>query len=108
VNEILRSLVSTRFEKILIPIEDRLRLKLDEVRQETDHAPTIGAKLETAVRETLRQFLPSSFGVGHGFVYDAYGDGSKQTDLIITNPDNPLSMTRRERTSSMVSRPPAK
>ncbi len=24
-------------------------------------------------------------------VYDAYGDGSRQTDVIITNPDHPLS-----------------
>jgi hypothetical protein len=39
----------------------------------------------------LRGYLPSGFGVGHGFVYDAYGDGSRQTDVIITNPDHPLT-----------------
>jgi hypothetical protein len=46
-------------------------------------------------RETLRGFMPSSFGVGHGFIYDAYGDGTKQTDLIITNPENPLACLPR-------------
>jgi hypothetical protein len=24
-------------------------------------------------------------------VYDAYGDGSRQADVVITNPDHPLS-----------------
>jgi len=43
------------------------------------------------VRKGLRGFLPTSFGVGNGFIYDAYGDGTKQTDFIITNPDNPLA-----------------
>ena len=42
----------------------------------------------------LRGYLPSGFGVGHGFVYDAYGDGSRQTDVIITNPDHPLTYLR--------------
>ena len=43
------------------------------------------------MRKELSGFLPSSFSVGHGFIYDAYGDGTKQTDLIITNPDNPIT-----------------
>lgn len=83
--------ISLKFENLLVPIEQRLRLKLDEARGETNHAPTVGAKLETAVRKELSGFLPSSFSVGHGFIYDAYGDVTKQTDLIITNPDNPLT-----------------
>lgn len=84
-------IITTKFEDLLVPVEQRLRAKLDEARAETDHAPTIGAKLEAAVRKELRGFVPPGFGVGHGFVYDAYGDGTKQTDLIITNADNPLT-----------------
>ena len=83
--------ITTKFEKLLAPIEARLRATLDAARAETDHAPTIGAKCEAAVRKELRGFLPSGFGVGNGFIYDGYGDGTKQTDFIITNPDNPLT-----------------
>jgi hypothetical protein len=83
--------ITTKFETLLVPVEQRLRAKLAEARAETDHAVTIGSKLEAAVRKELRGFLPPGFGVGNGFIYDSYGDGTKQTDLIITNPDNPLS-----------------
>lgn len=94
--QVHKVLITTKFESLLIPIEQRLRLKLDEARGESDHAPTVGAKLEAAVRTELRGFLPSGFRVGHGFIYDAYGDGTKQTDLIITNPDNPLTYPEGE------------
>lgn len=83
--------ITPKFEKLLAPVEARLRATLDAARVETGHAPTIGAKCEAAVRRELRGFLPSSFGVGNGFIYDAYGDETGQTDFIITNPDNPLA-----------------
>jgi len=88
--------ITTKFEQLLVPVEQRLRAKLDEARVETDHAVTIGTKLEAAVRRELRNLLPSGFGVGHGFVYDGYGDGTRQTDLIITNPDHPLAYPEDE------------
>jgi hypothetical protein len=80
-----------RFEKILTTLEEDLRSSLKRARLESDHKPTIGEGGEAAVRAMLRTCLPSGFGVGHGHVYDAYGDGSRQTDVIITNPDHPLS-----------------
>jgi hypothetical protein len=83
--------ITPKFERLLAPIESRLRATLDAARVETGHAPTIGAKCEAAVRRELRGFLPPGFGVGNGFIYDAYGDGTGQTDFIITNPDNPLA-----------------
>ena len=70
---------TTKFENLLVPIEQRLPLKLDEVHGETDHAPTIGAKLEAAVRKELSGLLPPGFGVGHGFLYDVYGDGTQSS-----------------------------
>jgi len=83
--------ITPKFQELLVPIEARLRATLDAVRIETNHAPTIGAKCEAAVRKKLRGFLPPGFGFGHGFIYDGYGDGTRQTDFIITNPDNPLT-----------------
>ncbi|OCB60083.1 hypothetical protein A5722_02360 [Mycobacterium vulneris] len=85
------NLTGLRFEKILMVVERDLQSALDKARLESGHGPSVGDRAEAAVRTALRSFLPSGFGVGHGHVYDAYGDGSRQTDVIITNPDHPLS-----------------
>jgi hypothetical protein len=85
------NLTGLRFEKVLATVEQDLRSALDKGRLESDHSLTIGEQAEAAVRAALGGYLPSGFGIGHGFVYDAYGDGSRQTDVIITNPDHPLS-----------------
>lgn len=80
-----------RFEKILTNAEESIRLDLDKARLESNHSLTIGEQTEAAVRSTLRGYLPASYSVGHGHIYDAYGDGCQQTDVVITNPDHPLS-----------------
>lgn len=85
------NLTGLRFEKILTNVERDLMSALERARLESDHSLTIGEQAEIAVRTTLRSYVPSGYGSGHGFVYDAYGDGSKQTDVVITNPDHPLS-----------------
>jgi hypothetical protein len=80
-----------RFETILTNAEQSIRLDLDKARLESNHSLTIGEQTEAAVRKTLGAYLPASYSVGHGHVYDAYGDGSQQTDVVVTNPDHPLS-----------------
>jgi Domain of unknown function (DUF6602) len=85
------NLTGLRFEKILINAEQSLRLALDKARLESDHGLSIGEQAETAVRDMLRSLLPAGYSVGAGHVYDAYGDRSKQTDVVITNPEHPLS-----------------
>lgn len=86
-----------RFESILVNIEKGLRLELERARLETDHNLTVGEQAEAAVRAALRGYLPNGFSVGHGKVYDAYGDRSRQTDVIIANPDHPLSYPEEEK-----------
>ena len=81
----------TRFERILDPIEKQLQLELAKARAETDHNLTVGERVEAEFRRTLGKFLPSGFGVGHGKIYDAYGDSSRQTDVIITSPEHPFT-----------------
>lgn len=83
--------VNLRFHKILATVEQELQTTLAKARLESDHGTTIGDGAEDAVRETLRAYLPAGYSVGKGIVYDAYGDGSRQTDIVITNPDHPLS-----------------
>lgn len=83
--------IDLRFHKILATVEQELQTALAKARLESDHGTTIGDGAEEAVRNTLRNYLPSGYGVGKGIVYDAFGDGSRQTDVVITNPDHPLS-----------------
>lgn len=85
------SLAGLRFHGILMNVEQDLRAALARARLESDHSLTVGEQAEAAVRDTLRAYLPSGYGVGFGHVYDAYGDGSRQTDVVVTNPDHPLS-----------------
>jgi hypothetical protein len=91
VSEKSREMPRSRFENILLTVEQGLRLKLDEARFKTSHAGDIGQTVESATRTSLQTYLPRNFGVGHGKVYDAYGDESAQTDIIITNQDHPFS-----------------
>ncbi|OBH10676.1 DUF6602 domain-containing protein [Mycobacterium sp. E1747] len=83
--------IDLRFHKILGTVEQELQTALAKARLESDHGTTIGDGAEEAVRNTLRNYLPSGYGVGKGIVYDAFGDGSRQTDVVITNPEHPLS-----------------
>jgi hypothetical protein len=83
--------IDLRFHKILETVEQELQTALAKARLESDHGTTIGDGAEEALRNTLRSYLPSGYGVGKGIIYDAFGDGSRQTDVVITNPDHPLS-----------------
>ncbi|MGE2713490.1 DUF6602 domain-containing protein [Mycolicibacterium litorale] len=83
--------IDLRFHKILGTVEQELQTALAKARLESDHGTTIGDGAEEAVRNTLGNYLPSGYGVGKGIVYDAFGDGSRQTDVVITNPEHPLS-----------------
>jgi|GEM_PF-4869785 len=48
------------------------------------HAPTVGTFYENLVRNTLREFAPTSNKVGTGFVYDSTRDKhGKQIDILI-------------------------
>jgi hypothetical protein len=85
------SLAGLRFHGILMNVEQELQTALAKARLESNHGLTVGEQAEAAVRETLRAYLPSGYGVGYGHVYDAYGDGSRQTDVVVTNPEHPLS-----------------
>ena len=42
-----------------------------------------GFLFEEIVRDTLRELLPSRFGIAHGFLIEAEGPKSKQCDIII-------------------------
>jgi hypothetical protein len=48
------------------------------------HAPTVGTFYENLVRNTLREFAPTSNKVGTGFVYDSTRDKhGKQIDILV-------------------------
>jgi hypothetical protein len=91
-----------RFEKILVKVEQGLHLALEQARLETDHGLTIGEQAEAAVRAVLRNYLPNGYSVGRGHVHDAYGERSRQTDVVIANPDHPLTYPEAEKSGTYV------
>ncbi|OBJ46845.1 hypothetical protein A5630_10920 [Mycolicibacterium mucogenicum] len=95
-------MVELRFHTILSLVEQELRSALTKARAESNHPTSIGDGAEDAVRDVLRRYLPSNYGVGNGHVYDAYGDGSRESDIVITNPDHPLSFPNDRRGTYVV------
>lgn len=79
-----------RFLKLFDAAEKALRVSLDEARAKTSHPGDKGSDVEAETRKAFEKFLPTTFGVGQGTVYDAYGDRSAQADLVITNSDHPF------------------
>ncbi|WP_280436780.1 DUF6602 domain-containing protein [Nocardia carnea] len=87
----------SRFDKVMRVWERQLELALERARESLEHRGDRGASVEDEVRETLRRFLPRQYDVGHGAVYDAFGDGSRQLDVIIANSKHPISYPKDER-----------
>lgn len=73
--------------------EAQLRTSLDEVRAKFGQAGDRGSGVETAVREFLRLHLPRRYDVGEGEVIDTLGNRSTQTDVVISDEQQPFSST---------------
>lgn len=83
-------MTGSRFEEILLHTEIQLKAELAKARSATSHSGDKGAKVEHALREVLRTYLPIHLRVGSGKVYDAFGGESGQTDVVIANQDQPF------------------
>jgi hypothetical protein len=79
----------TLFEQELNGVRDQLRASLLRARSLLHHAGNKGSYIEDAFRNSLRQYLPRSLGVGHGEVIDLQNRRSSQLDLIVATPDHP-------------------
>jgi hypothetical protein len=86
----------------LIQVEKQLRLSLKKARAATRHPGEKGTKVEVAVRDVLRQFLPADLKVGHGMVFDSYGGISRQADVVIANADHPFTYRSEESGEYMI------
>ena len=67
-------------------VGERLVQQFSEARQATSPG-TVGAAIETPVRDQLEQLLPKGIAVGSGFVIDSYGGTSRQTDVVLYEKD---------------------
>lgn len=61
----------------------KLKEDYDELAKLIPHAGESGTGKEDAVKQLLREYLPERFGVDSGFVFDAAGHCSCQTDIVI-------------------------
>jgi len=81
-NETLKEILRTRQASVELDLKDaRARFK-----QTTD----IGTEFEMSIREVLEKHLPAWTSVGNGEIIDSKGTRSAQTDVIITNQDQPF------------------
>ncbi|MDE0134112.1 MAG: hypothetical protein OXM54_04660 [Acidimicrobiaceae bacterium] len=67
-------------------VGERLVQQFSEARQATSPG-TVGAAMETPVRDQLEQLLPKGIAVGSGFVIDSYGGTSRQIDVVLYEKD---------------------
>ena len=63
-------------------VGERLVQQFDDARHATSPS-TVGAAMETPVRDQLQQILPHGIAVGSGFVIDSYGGTSRQSDIVL-------------------------
>ena len=63
--------------------QQRMVAELTGIRGAVDHGGTLGDETELAWRDFLARVLPNRYRVGDGFVVDADGWRSDQTDVII-------------------------
>ena len=62
--------------------------RLDSV---LSHAPTKGSYHEKIIREVIRNYLPSTFSTGEGFIINKDGQTSPQMDVLIVDNLDPRS-----------------
>lgn len=55
------------------------------------HAPTKGSYHEKILRDVIRNYLPSSFSTGEGFIINKQGETSSQMDILIVDNLDPRS-----------------
>jgi len=56
---------------------------LDYIQSQIKHHGERGGQAEAVLREFLRQYLPSCYGVSRGEIVDTVGRTSRQCDLVI-------------------------
>lgn len=75
--------MSKIFEDYYKGIHGKLQSEINYINSIFDHQPTKGAANERLLRELIKKFIPSRFGVGTGVVIDKKGNQSKQIDIIV-------------------------
>lgn len=67
--------------------------KLDKV---VSHAPTKGSYHEKILRDVIRNYLPSTFSTGEGFIINYESETSSQLDILIVDNLDPRSFGYKE------------
>lgn len=79
--------IPTYIESLVNEVLTKYR-RLDSI---LTHAPTKGSYHEKILRDTIRQYLPSSFSVGEGFIINKEAKTSSQMDILIVDNMDPRS-----------------
>ena len=69
-------------DEFIARVGQRLVAEIVDAKAGTTPA-TVGAAVETPIRQKLEQLLPAGIGVGSGFIIDSYGGTSRQMDVVL-------------------------
>ena len=73
----------------MVKLLEALRISAEQVRLEInrsglfEHKGERGEYRERIVQKFLRPYLPECYGLGHGEVFSANGESSRQIDIVI-------------------------
>ena len=67
-------------------VAERLRAEVDLLNKVISHDDGMGEANESVLRNLIKRFIPSRYGVGSGIVVDHAGRSSRQCDIIIYDP----------------------
>jgi hypothetical protein len=73
----------------------RLQAELEDFNRIIGHMGEMGRENEQSLARILENLVPARYGIGSGLIFDADGNDSKQTDIVIFNAvDEPAVMAQ--------------
>ncbi|NSZ66563.1 hypothetical protein G6L16_026725 (plasmid) [Agrobacterium tumefaciens] len=80
----LRGFFQAKAQELLASVEQ------GKILHATHNIREAGGPLESVVRQTFSGLLPSSFSIGHGYLFDTASNCTPQIDLLISPAQQPF------------------
>jgi len=90
-NKESKTTISTQVPSYVESLANEILSKYRRLDSILTHAPSKGSYHEKILRDIIRQYLPSTFSVGKGFIINKEGKTSSQMDILIVDNMDPRS-----------------
>lgn len=84
-------MMKKRAKTFLESIADEVLARFGRLDSILEHAPSKGSYHETILRDVIRNYLPSAFSVGDGFLVNMKSEVSSQMDILVVDNLDPRS-----------------